>query len=132
MGDVLRFVFLAGWLLLAAASANAQETATAPDAPSAPAVASAPDARSPRIALTRVDWNAALATLAPIAELPANAEGTGVDRALPHLNLAASLIFRNIAASPVPVLLPFDTEAYLQDYTAGSVDRDLARYGSGI
>jgi hypothetical protein len=119
-------VFLAGWLLLAAASANAQEAATAPDA------ASAPDARSPRIALARVDWDAALMTLAPIAELPANAEGTGVDRALPHLNLAASLIFRNIAASPVPVLLPFDTEAYLQDYTAGSVDRDLARYGSGI
>src|SRR5262245_65787181 len=122
MGDVLRFVFLAGWLLLAAASANAQETATAPDAPSAPVPASVPDAKSPRIALTRVDWDAAMATLAPIAELPANAEGTGVARALPHLNLAASIIFSNIAASPVPVLLPVDHVALLTDNKIHSCD----------
>ena len=43
MGDALRSEFLAGWLLLAAASANAQD------------MTNAPDVKGPRVSLARVD-----------------------------------------------------------------------------
>ena len=125
-GFALRSVLLAGSLLLACAGASAQ------DATSALSPRSAPEARSPRITVATLDWDAAVTALAGVVSLPPHPEDAGAERILSHVNLAAGLIFRNVAASPVPVLLPFDIETYLHDYTAGSVPTDLARYHGSI
>src|SRR6185369_13115091 len=69
---------------------------------------------SPRISSTQVDWDAAVLELGPIDALkPADAP-----TAMAELNRATGERFANIAASPVPVLLPFDSAMFLHDRAA--------------
>src|ERR1044072_7656966 len=70
--------------------------------------------KSPRISSTQVDWGAAVLELAPVDALrPADAP-----TAMAELNRVTGERFANIAASPVPVLLPFDTAAFLRHRSA--------------
>jgi hypothetical protein len=78
------------------------------------AAAAAQDMKSPRIAPTHVDWDAVAVELDAL-DLPKPA---GVPELMAKLNRATGERFANIAASPVPVLLPFDTAAFLRDRAA--------------
>jgi hypothetical protein len=78
------------------------------------AAAAAQDMKSPRIAPTHVDWDAVAVDLDAL-DLPKPA---GVPELMAKLNRATGERFANIAASPVPVLLPFDTAAFLRDRAA--------------
>jgi hypothetical protein len=78
------------------------------------AAAAAQDMKSPRIAPTHVDWDAVAVELDAV-DLPKPA---GVPELMAKLNRATGERFANIAASPVPVLLPFDTAAFLRDRAA--------------
>jgi murein DD-endopeptidase MepM/ murein hydrolase activator NlpD len=101
-------------------------------------LAAAEEFRTPAISVVRVEWRAALDQLRnEIAAVPAVAANVSFSRgrrvprfdprsmpALVQLNGATSPIFIGITRSPVPVLLPFDTTAYigaylLNDATAG-------------
>src|SRR4249919_3485440 len=78
--------------------------------------------KSPRISSTQVDWDAAVLELAPIDALrPADAMA-----AMAVLNRATGERFANIAASPVPVLLPFDTAPFLRERVAAANTADPA------
>jgi hypothetical protein len=79
------------------------------------AAAAAQDMKSPRIAPTRVDWDAVAVELGALD--PAKT-AVGMPELMAKLNRATGERFANIAASPVPVLLPFDTAAFLRDRTA--------------
>jgi Peptidase family M23 len=84
-------------------------------------VAAAQDMKAPRISHAQVDWDAVTAELQTTdafrgavddgdgAAIPPVADPLGV------LNRAVAARFPNIAASAVPVLLPFDTDAFLRD-----------------
>src|SRR5215471_7317532 len=90
----------------------------------APRAASAQDMQAPRLSHIDPDW-AAVA-----ADLEAAAPPSGVTVA--DLNRAAAELFPNIAASAVPVLLPFDTNAFLKDRAAGVTDKRADDYLSGF
>jgi hypothetical protein len=78
------------------------------------ATACAQDMKSPRISAIQVDWNAVATELGAIdASKPTTASELMAD-----LNRATGERFANIAASPVPVLLPFDTATFLRDRAA--------------
>jgi hypothetical protein len=104
--------------------------------------ASAQEMRPPRLVSAKIDWPAALASLSSdTAELRAGALATRpaglradppVPRALARLNAAMSGRFPDIARSPVPVLLPFDTDALLRDLASGSAPESNDRYLSGF
>jgi murein DD-endopeptidase MepM/ murein hydrolase activator NlpD len=84
--------------------------------------------QTPRITRAEVDWDGAaqkLGEIAPLRAVHASAE-TGVGgREIDRLNAAVAERLPGIAASPVPVLLPFDVDAYLRDRTANvSADAD--------
>src|SRR5215471_8399894 len=76
--------------------------------------AAAQDMKSPRIAPTHVDWDAVAVELKAIEPQ----EPFVVPELMAKLNRATSERFANIAASPVPVLLPFDTAAFVRDRAA--------------
>src|SRR5262245_64149503 len=78
------------------------------------AAAAAQDMKSPRIAPTHVDWDAVAGELDAL-DLP---KPVVVPELMAKLNRATGERFANIAASPVPVLLPFDTAAFLRDRAA--------------
>jgi len=102
--------------------------------PPAATVAAAEIERTrPHIAATAADWDAVRAILAGLArpEINDNAAGAPPPDALARLNALADKSFPNIAASSVPVLLPFDTAAYWNDEAPGSAD-DAAKYISGF
>jgi hypothetical protein len=80
---------------------------------------------SPRLSAADVDWSAVRTALLSL-DLP-----QAQDDALTRLNAAVAKIFPKIAASPVPVLLPFDTAAYLRDAALGAV-ADAGKYWSGF
>src|SRR5262249_41884938 len=80
------------------------------------AAAAAQDMKSPRIAPTHVDWDAVAVELDAL-DLP---KPVVVPEVMAKLNRATGERFANIAASPVPVLLPFDTAAFLRDRAAPS------------
>ena len=63
------------------------------------------------ISIVRPDWNAVRADAAELA-------GAAPADALARLNEATTKIFPGIATSPAPVLVPFDTRAYLRDLAA--------------
>jgi hypothetical protein len=115
---------LAGLLAAAAAlqQAEAQEAKPAATAPN-----SKLEMKSPRVSSEEVDWravNSAVSDLSPLLT-EGGSDGAKAD-ALARLNEATQSVFPNIAASPIPVLLPFDTAAYLKDKAAangGAVDR---------
>ncbi len=73
------------------------------------AASSAQEMQSPRISRADVNWDAVAADLKDIEALKAGPD------ALQRLNQATTELFSNIAVSPVPVLLPFDTASYLRD-----------------
>jgi hypothetical protein len=92
--------------------------------------------RTPAVAVARVDWRAALDQLrTEIGTRPAVAASftfvsryrlpASDPRAMPslvQLNATTSQIFTGIGRSPIPVLLPFDTAAYLEAKWAGALE----------
>jgi len=83
--------------------------------------------KSPRVSSVDVDWNAVRTAVSDLFPLLSQGgpDGAKAD-ALARLNEATQSVFPNIAASPIPVLLPFDTAAYLKDKSAangGAIDR---------
>ena len=92
------------------------------------AAAAAEEMKSPRISYALVDWAAVDAELRALEAL--NAADTPAQR-LAIVNVAVAERLANIAASPVPVLLPFDTAAYLLDTATGPADPP-ASYLSGF
>jgi hypothetical protein len=87
--------------------------------------AAADDMKSPRLSAADVDWSGVGAALADLYPLQSQAD------ALTALNAAIAKILPNIAASPVPVLLPFDTAAYLHDTALGAAG-DPGKYWLGF
>jgi hypothetical protein len=107
------------------------------------AVAVADEFRTPAVSAVRIEWRAAVDqfrteinsrpavastfTFAGQRRLPAHDP-----RTLPsllQLNAVTSLAFTGIARSPVPVLLPFDTAAFLEARLSGApADLSLARF----
>jgi murein DD-endopeptidase MepM/ murein hydrolase activator NlpD len=98
------------------------------------------DIKPPQIAVAEIDWSSALATLAEVEVLRSAALGadggpvadTSVPPVLSRLNAAMAQRFAGAAASPLPVLLPFDTEALLREQSAGTAAEDNDRYLSGF
>src|SRR5215468_10756103 len=82
------------------------------------AAAAAQDMKSPRISPTHVDWDAVAVELDAL-DLP---KPVVVPELMAKLNRATGERFTNIAASPVPVLLPFDTAAFLRDRAAAAAE----------
>src|SRR5215831_18487143 len=80
--------------------------------------AAAQDMKSPRIAPTDVDWDAVAIELRAIEPQ----EPFVLPELMAKLNRATSERFANIAASPVPVLLPFDTAGFMRDRAAAASD----------
>src|SRR5580692_3985515 len=81
--------------------------------------------QAPRLSAADVDWGAVRATLADLEPLKPQTD------VLTRLNSAIAKVLPKIAASPVPVLLPFDSAAYLHD-TAFGVAGDAGKYWSGF
>ena len=106
--DMLRVFGLAG-LALAAATLTA----------------AAQEMKSPRISPTHVDWDAVAVELAvtapgaaasdPDASTPPAISPAMATELVASLNRATGQRFVDIATSPVPVLLPFDTAAFLRN-----------------
>ncbi len=107
------------------------------------AVLAAEEFRTPAISAVRVEWRAALDQLrSEISTQPAAASAftfSGQRRlpafdprstpALAQLNAVTSQIFTGIGRSPVPVLLPFDTAAFLDARQNGvPASLSLSRY----
>ena len=99
--------------------------------------------RTPAISTVRVEWHAALDQLrSEVATKPAiaptftfvrrrrlSALDPGSVPALVRLNALASQIFAGIGRSPVPVLLPFDTAAFLDAQLNGApASLSMSRY----
>jgi hypothetical protein len=78
------------------------------------ATAAAGEMRNPQIIRATVDWDEVTAQL----EAPAEHGAAG---AIERLNHATGKLFSNIAASPVPVLLPFNAAQLLRDAAVGTV-----------
>jgi hypothetical protein len=92
--------------------------------------------RTPAVSVARVDWRAALDQLrTEIGTRPSVAASftfahryrlpASDPRAMPALvqvNASTSEIFTGISRSPIPVLLPFDTAAYLEARWAGALE----------
>jgi murein DD-endopeptidase MepM/ murein hydrolase activator NlpD len=81
--------------------------------------------QAPRLSAADVDWGAVRATLSDFEPLKSQAD------VLTRLNSAIANVLPKIAASPVPVLLPFDTAAYLHDAALGTAG-DAGKYLSGF
>jgi hypothetical protein len=99
--------------------------------------------KAPRLTHINVDWKAVAADLASIDPLTAprppepsagHPPDAATDRApaIADLNRATADLFPDIAASPVPVLLPFDTTAFLNDRAAGITSKRVDDYLSGF
>src|ERR1019366_10440003 len=93
--------------------------------------ASAQEMQPPRLAHIHPDWNAVatdLGAIVPPTVSPSQAQpapplsdaSAPVAQSIADLNRATGELFPNIAASPVPVLLPFDTAGFLNDRAAGT------------
>src|SRR5215468_2785919 len=78
--------------------------------------AAAQDMKSPRLAPAHVGWGAVAIELSALEPPKAGV----APELMAKLNRATGERFANIAASPVPVLLPFDTAAFLRDRAAPS------------
>ena len=75
----------------------------------------------PRPVLTVVEWPSAISELAKYEALQTTPQLAKPD-AITILNRASGRILPNIAASPMPVLLPFDVTALLRDQPKASDD----------
>ena len=108
-------------------------------------LAAADEFRTPSISAMRVEWRAALDQFRtevsgqpaaaftfsfPIQQRFAAADPRSMP-ALVQLNAITSEIFTGIGRSPIPVLLPFDTSAWVEARQNGAaVSADVARYQS--
>src|SRR5262249_16720420 len=90
------------------------------------ATAAAQEMKSPRILPSHVAWDTVTAELTATEALKAAAG----PELLAELNRATGERFANIAASPVPVLLPFDTAALLRDRAAATSEPAAAATAS--
>src|SRR5262245_52412131 len=90
------------------------------------AAAPAQDMKSPRISPVHVEWDAVAAELRTTDAV----EPTAAPDLMTQLNRATGERFANIAASPVPVLLPFDTAALLRDRAAATSEPAAAATAS--
>ena len=79
----------------------------------------AAEMRSPRITFTTVDWNAVQSSLAALDELRLDPTDESAGNEIVRLNTATFERFPDISNSTVPVLLPFDTAAFLRNHAAG-------------
>jgi hypothetical protein len=77
--------------------------------------AAAQEMKSPPITPTHADWDAVAADLGAVEP----GKPAAAPELMAKLNHATGERFPNIAASPVPVLLPFDTAAFLSDRASG-------------
>jgi hypothetical protein len=105
--------------------------------------APAQDMKSPRVASILVEWDALAPDLRAL-EGPNAAQGGPQEETksplasaadvIARINLATSDRFANIASSAVPVLLPFDTPAFLRDRagTAHASQAEAGNYLSGF
>jgi hypothetical protein len=121
---ILRAAALA--LLISASPAVAQETAKEPALE--PAHEPAPEMKVPHVSISEADWTSVRAALASFDTLALHDDETDV---LTRLDAVTTKAFENIATSPVPVLLPFDTAAYLRDAAQGNTG-DAGKYLSGF
>ena len=109
--------------------------------------ARADEFRTPAISAVRVDWRAALdqlrseinthSAVAPAFTFSEQRRFRSFDPrsrpALVQLNAATSPIFTGIGRSPVPVLLPFDTAAFLDARSNGApASLSLSHYQAGF
>jgi murein DD-endopeptidase MepM/ murein hydrolase activator NlpD len=92
------------------------------------ACAFAEEMRPPRLTYIHSDWSVVAADLRAYQ----TAEPAEQASAIARLNRATGDLFPDIAASPVPVLLPFDTAAFLKDRAAEVADRPIDDYLSGF
>jgi hypothetical protein len=102
--------------------------------PAAAPPAAIPEMKSPRVSSVDVDWAAVRTALSDLSSLIAedHPDGAKAD-ALARLNEATQSAFPNIAASPIPVLLPFDTAAFLKDKAAAKgAAPDRSKYFGGF
>jgi hypothetical protein len=83
---------------------------------------------APRLTSATVDWSAVRTALADLDPLKAQENAPDV---LTRLNAASGKLLPDIAASPVPVLLPFDTAALLRDAAQGTTG-DASKYFAGF
>jgi len=99
--------------LIFASSAAAQETAPVMDM------------TNPDISSAAVDWSAVRTAIAGLDQLstPDEAAGASNPDALSQLNATFERIFPNIAASPVPALLPFDPAPFLSGRARRTIRR---------
>jgi len=77
--------------------------------------------QAPRITRAEVDWASAaqkLGEIAPLRAVHASTQAGIGGSEIERLNAAAAERLPGIAASPVPVLLPFDVESFLRDRAA--------------
>ena len=92
--------------------------------------------KPPRLTHINPDWQAVASDLASIgprtAASPPPDTPADAAQAIADLNRATADLIPNIAASPVPVLLPFDTTAFLNDRAAGITNRRVDDYLSGF
>jgi hypothetical protein len=111
-------------------------------------VATAEEVKAPHLSHIHPDWKAVAADLnsiGPPSTSPSQAQSVEpVPDASTHdaqslgapsiadLNRATAELFPNIAASSVPVLLPFDTTAFLNDRAAGITDKHADDYLTGF
>jgi murein DD-endopeptidase MepM/ murein hydrolase activator NlpD len=104
----LQAIFVAALLLLASGGAFALEI------------------KAPKISIAAVDWETARAALnssEAARRLSASAAVAGAaSDLLARLNQTSGTVFPNIAASSVPVLLPFDLDAFLRHNAGEDVD----------
>jgi hypothetical protein len=112
----LRACCLAGLLVAATAMQEAGAQEAKPAAAPPPAI---PEMKSPRVSSVDVDWTAVHTALSDLSPLLAEDHPDGTKPStLARLNDATQSAFPNIAASPIPVLLPFDTATFLKDKAA--------------
>jgi hypothetical protein len=78
--------------------------------------------KSPRLTSFTPDWNAARAAIDPasVAAPPNSSEGTPARDLLERLDESTGRLFPDIAASPVPVLLPVEPAASSQETAASN------------
>ncbi len=122
MRDALAGCCLFGFAVVLPAAAQAPS-------PAAPA----PDAdamSSPRLTSATVDWSAVRAALADLDPGKTQDSASAAD-VLTRLNAASGKVLPDIATSPVPVLLPFDTAALLRDAAQGATG-EAGKYFSGF
>jgi murein DD-endopeptidase MepM/ murein hydrolase activator NlpD len=139
---ILKAAVLAG--LVVASPAIAQEPAPGPAPEPTHELAQelapppTPEMKLPRISISEVDWTSVRTALASFDTLASHDNETDV---LTRLNAVTAKAFADIATSPVPVLLPFDTTAYLRDAAQGNGAQansaqanagDVAKYLSGF